>query len=79
MFGGADGETRRSWSYTRLWLLVVCALTSLSVGVVVSKPTGFSDHPHRGFETVTYMLEGHSPTRTSLGTRTPSGQGTCSG
>eukprot|EP01018_Ginkgo_biloba_P006301 Gb_11626 [translate_table: standard] len=24
----------------------------------VSPPAGFTDHPHRGFETVTYMLEG---------------------
>jgi len=24
----------------------------------VKKPAGFPDHPHRGFETVTYMLDG---------------------
>ncbi|XP_072527358.1 pirin isoform X1 [Salminus brasiliensis] len=26
----------------------------------VSKPAGFPDHPHRGFETVTYLLSGES-------------------
>ncbi|XP_066561940.1 pirin isoform X2 [Amia ocellicauda] len=26
----------------------------------VSKPAGFPDHPHRGFETVTYLLQGVS-------------------
>jgi redox-sensitive bicupin YhaK (pirin superfamily) len=25
---------------------------------IVKKPSGFPDHPHRGFETVTYMLKG---------------------
>ncbi|KAK6934531.1 Pirin, C-terminal domain [Dillenia turbinata] len=27
-------------------------------GFAVSAPAGFPDHPHRGFETVTYMLQG---------------------
>jgi quercetin 2,3-dioxygenase len=26
----------------------------------VKSPAGFPDHPHRGFETVTYMLRGAS-------------------
>ena len=26
----------------------------------VSAPAGFPDHPHRGFETVTYMLTGQT-------------------
>lgn len=30
---------------------------------------GFPDHPHRGFETVTYMLEGHMLHRDHLGNR----------
>ena len=30
---------------------------------------GFPDHPHRGFETVTYMLEGHMLHQDHLGNR----------
>ncbi len=30
--------------------------------------TGFPDHPHRGFETVTYLLEGQMQHRDSFGT-----------
>ena len=32
---------------------------------------GFPDHPHRGFETVTYMLEGRMRHRDSAGNRRP--------
>ena len=40
---------------------------------------GFPEHPHRGMETVTYMIAGNSPTETTLATREPSNPGTCSG
>jgi len=30
---------------------------------------GLPDHPHRGFETVTYMLDGHMPHQDHLGNR----------
>src|SRR3546814_7115747 len=30
---------------------------------------GFPDHPHRGFETVTYMLDGRMRTRTTTATK----------
>ena len=33
------------------------------------KTTGFPDHPHRGFETVTYLLEGQFEHRDSFGNR----------
>jgi redox-sensitive bicupin YhaK (pirin superfamily) len=40
----------------------------------VRKPAGFPDHPHRGFETVTYMLEGafiHEDNKGNKGTIQP--------
>uniref|UniRef100_A0A2C9L205 Pirin N-terminal domain-containing protein n=1 Tax=Biomphalaria glabrata TaxID=6526 RepID=A0A2C9L205_BIOGL len=33
----------------------------------VKAPAGFPDHPHRGFETVTYMLEGETNHEDFLG------------
>jgi redox-sensitive bicupin YhaK (pirin superfamily) len=36
---------------------------------------GFPDHPHRGFETVTYMLDGHMQHRDHLGNRGDLGPG----
>eukprot|EP00612_Vaucheria_litorea_P001921 CAMPEP_0171458086 /NCGR_PEP_ID=MMETSP0945-20130129/3900_1 /TAXON_ID=109269 /ORGANISM="Vaucheria litorea, Strain CCMP2940" /LENGTH=298 /DNA_ID=CAMNT_0011983813 /DNA_START=106 /DNA_END=1002 /DNA_ORIENTATION=- len=35
----------------------------------VAKPAGFPDHPHRGFETVTYMIEGSFEHEDFLGNR----------
>ena len=35
----------------------------------VGKPAGFPDHPHRGFETVTYMLQGSFAHEDFLGNR----------
>ena len=40
---------------------------------------GFPWHPHRGIETITYMLEGHVEHGDSLGNRGRSARGTCSG
>ena len=40
---------------------------------------GFPSHPHRGFETVTYMLDGHIATRTIWATAAILVPVTCSG
>lgn len=41
----------------------------------VSLPAGFPDHPHRGFETVTYMVEGEVHHEDFTGTRGVIGPG----
>lgn len=41
----------------------------------VSKPAGFPDHPHRGFEAFTYMLEGKFHHRDNLGNDSVIGPG----
>ena len=40
---------------------------------------GFPAHPHRGFETVTYMLDGHMQHKDSGGNTGDLGPATCSG
>ena len=40
---------------------------------------GFPSHPHRGFETVTYMLDGHMRHEDSFGNRGDLGPGDVSG
>jgi redox-sensitive bicupin YhaK (pirin superfamily) len=40
---------------------------------------GFPDHPHRGFETVTYMIAGRMRHRDSAGTKACSRTAACSG
>ena len=40
---------------------------------------GFPSHPHRGFETVTYMLDGHMRHEDHLGHRGDLGPGDCNG
>ena len=41
----------------------------------VKLPAGFPDHPHRGFETVTYMIEGEVHHEDFTGTRGVIGPG----
>lgn len=40
---------------------------------------GAPDHPHRGFETVTYVLDGEGSTKIRLATAACWGPATCSG
>ena len=40
---------------------------------------GFPSHPHRGFETVTYMIDGHMRHEDNFGTAATSAPATCSG
>lgn len=39
----------------------------------------FGPHPHRGFETVTFILEAPSPTTTAAGTKASSRPAACNG
>jgi len=43
----------------------------------IKLPTGFPDHPHRGFETVTYVLEGSMYHEDFMGVRDVIGPGDC--
>jgi redox-sensitive bicupin YhaK (pirin superfamily) len=47
--------------------------------VAPGEAVGAPDHPHRGFETVTYMLEGEFEHRDSAGPTASSTLATCSG
>lgn len=47
--------------------------------VAPGEAIGAPDHPHRGFETVTYMLEGEVEHRDSAGNHASSEPATCSG
>ena len=47
--------------------------------VAPGEAKGAPDHPHRGFETVTYMLSGELEHRILAGTRDACARVTCSG
>ncbi|KAK4489126.1 hypothetical protein RD792_004920 [Penstemon davidsonii] len=49
-----DWLPRKSWQSPKVRVRVQL----LGEALEVSPPAGFPDHPHRGFETVTYMLQG---------------------
>jgi quercetin 2,3-dioxygenase len=65
---GAGVKLRRSLGQTQELrldpFLMLDEFSSLNADDYIA---GFPDHPHRGFETVTYMLEGHMLHRDHLG------------
>ena len=65
---GAGVKLRRSLGQTQALrldpFLMLDEFSSLNADDYIA---GFPDHPHRGFETVTYMLEGHMLHRDHLG------------
>ncbi|KAK6975375.1 pirin [Biomphalaria glabrata] len=61
---GAGAKVRSGFGYGELRNLD----PFLMIGEFICKdPEGFPDHPHRGFETVTYMLEGENFHRDFMG------------
>ncbi|KAL3835038.1 hypothetical protein ACJIZ3_009774 [Penstemon smallii] len=62
---------RKSWQSPKVRVRVQL----LGEALEVSPPAGFPDHPHRGFETVTYMLQWMTAGRGIVHSEMPAGEG----
>ena len=76
---GAGVHLRRAFGFGQRSCSTRSSCSTTSAATTRRSTSGFPWHPHRGIETITYMIEGESITVTRWATTAPSAPVTSSG